>query len=169
MEDTILNAMSISNRILRIRGKAVMLDRDLALLYGVPTKALNQAVRRNITRFPGDFMLRLTAAEANQLVTNCDRFGTMKHSVSLPHAFTQEGVAMLSSVLNSEKAISINIQIMRAFVNLRRIGVTYESLKRKIEDMEKKYDGQFGIVFKTLRTLLEPPEKPKRRIGFRSL
>ncbi|MFH1190037.1 MAG: ORF6N domain-containing protein [Candidatus Omnitrophota bacterium] len=158
---------NIESRILQIRGRKVMLDRDIADLYGVSTKALNQAVRRNSMRFPKDFMLILTSAEQKELVTNCDRFAVLKHSTHLPHAFTEQGVAMLSSVLNSERAVMVNIQIMRAFVNLRRVALTYAGLKRKIDDMEKKYDAQFSMVFEAMRQLIIPPsEMPKRRIGF---
>ena len=158
----------IENRILQIRGKNVMIDRDLAELYGVSTKALNQAVKRNVKRFPEDFMFRLTSAEKQEVVTNCDHLKTLKFSPQLPCAFTEQGVAMLSSVLNSERAIMVNIQIMRVFINLRRISLTYVELKRKIESMEKKFDSQFRVVFKALRRLLEPPQKEekKRGIGF---
>ena len=156
----------IENKIFQIRGKKVMLDRDLAELYGVSTKALNQGVKRNSKRFPDDFMFKLSKHEKDELVTVCDRFKTLKHSSTNPHAFTEQGVAMLSSVLNSERAVMVNIQIMRAFVNLRRIALTYVGLRRKIEAMEKKYDGQFRIVFKAIKKLLEPPPAKKRRIGF---
>ena len=158
---------TIESKILQLRGKRVMIDRDLSGLYGVLTKVLNQAIKRNSKRFPEDFMFQLTTAEQRELVTNCDRFNTLKHSTSLPYAFTQEGVAMLSSVLNSERAILVNIQIMRAFVSLRRVALTYTGLKRKIDAMEKKYDSQFSVVFKAMRQLLEPPsDPPKRKIGF---
>ena len=139
-----------------------MLDRDLAHLYGAETRMLNQAVRRNFKRFPGDFMFSLTRNEImgmSQIVTS------LKFSKNV-HAFTQEGVAMLSSVLNSERAIEVNIQIMRAFVKLRRAALTYTGLKRKIDEMEKKYDAQFGMVFEAIRQLMAPPPvKPKPRIG----
>jgi hypothetical protein len=155
----------VATRILEIRGKRVMLDRDLAYLYGVTTKVLNQAVKRNIRRFPDDFMFRLTKAEKDELVTNCDQFKMMKHSTALPYVFTEQGVAMLSSVLNSDRAIRVNIQIMRAFVQIRRMLITNSDLKRKIEAMEKKYDKQFIIVFQALNQLLEPP-KHTDAIGF---
>lgn len=158
----------IENRIFQIRGKRVMLDRDLAELYSVSTKALNQAVKRNLKRFPEDFMFKLTVVEKHEVVTNCDHLRVLKFSPQLPYAFTEHGVAMLSSVLNSERAIIVNIQIMRAFINLRRIGLTYVELRRKIESMEKKYDGQFKVVFKALKELLEPPqvEEKRKKIGF---
>ena len=143
-----------------------MLDRDLAKLYGVSTRALNQGVKRNSKRFPDDFMFKLSEHEKDELVTVCDRFKTLKHSSVNPHAFTEQGVAMLSSVLNSERAVMVNIQIMRTFVNLRRIALTYIGLKRKIESMEKNYDAQFQIVFKAIKRLIMPPPAKKRKIGF---
>ena len=156
----------IKNKIFQIRGKNVMLDRDLAELYGVETGQLTRQVRRNRDRFPDDFMFLLTRKELINL--KC-QFGTSSWGGTrkLPYAFTEHGILMLSSVLNSKRAIKVNIQIMRAFVNLRRIIFTYESLRRKIEAMEKKYNGQFQIIFKAIKKLMEPPpEKPKRRIGF---
>ena len=156
----------IESRIFQIRGKKVMLDKDLAELYVVLTKVLIQAVKRNVKRFPGDFMFLLTRQEVailrSQIVTSS--WGGRRY---LPFAFTQEGVAMLSSVLNSERAVLVNIQIMRAFVNLRRIAVTYTGLKKKIDEMETKYNAQFGVVFEAIRQLIEPPPgPPKPKIGF---
>jgi len=160
----------IESKIFQIRGRGVMLDEDLAMLYGVETKQLKRQVKRNIERFPDDFMLQLTKKE-HQDFLRC-QFGTLeigKYSKYLPYAFTEQGVAMLSSVLNSKQAIRVNIQIMRAFVNLRRICLTYAALKRKIEVMEKKYDGQFNIIFEAIKKLLTPhPVKPKPQIGFKS-
>jgi len=164
----LITAEAVADRILVLRGKKVMLDRDLAQLYGVSTKALNQSVKRNMSRFPEDFMFELTQKEKQELVTICDRFNPLKHSTVLPYVFTQEGVAMLSSVLNSERAIKVNIQIMRAFAQFRRLLLTNTDLRRKIEEMERKYDKQFAIVFNAIKQLLEPPEPPKRRIGFHS-
>jgi len=166
MKELIL-AEQIESRIFQVRGKKVMLDSDLALLYGVKTKVLIQAVKRNESRFPEDFMFQLTKEEfislRSQFVTS-NRGGRRY----LPYAFTEQGVAMLSSVLNSNRAILVNIHIMRAFVNLRRVSLTYVGLKRKIEAMEKKYDERFKIVFDALKKLLEPPAKEKRIIGFRT-
>lgn len=125
----------ITSKIFVLRGKKIMLDRDLALLYSVTTKRLNEQVRRNMKRFPGDFMFQLTKTEKNELVAICDRFDSMKHSTVLPYAFTEQGVAMLSSVLNSERAIMVNIQIMRAFIQLKRLLLTNVDLRRKIEEM----------------------------------
>ena len=159
----------IETRIYLIRGKKVMIDRDLAELYRVETRALNQAVRRNKGRFPEDFVFQLNKQEmANWIsqivISNTERMGLRKP----PLVFTEQGVAMLSSVLNSERAIQVNIQIMRAFVNLKREQLTYISLKRKIEQMEDKYDGQFNIVFEAIKKLLTPaPVKPKPQIGFK--
>ena len=157
----------ITSKIFVIRGKKVMLDRDLAQLYGVTTRRLNEQVKRNIKRFPEDFLLQLTQHEKDELVAICDRFDPMKHSTFLPYAFTEQGIAMLSGVLNSDRAIMVNIQIMRAFTQLRRLLITNVDLRRKIEEMEKKYDKQFLIVFKAIKELLEPPPvKPKPTIGF---
>jgi len=154
----------IEQKIFLIRRQKVMLDRDLAALYGVETRVLNQAVRRNFDRFPGDFMFRLTRDEVmriSQIVTS----SVIKYSKSVL-AFTGEGVAMLSGVLNSPKAVRVNIEIMRAFVKLRMILATHVELARKLEEVEKKYDTQFKTVFDAIRQLMTPQEKPKRRIGF---
>lgn len=143
-----------------------MLDRDLAELYEVPTKSLNLAVKRNIERFPSDFMFRLNHEEYQTLRF---QFETSKRGGRRypPCAFTEQGVAMLSSVLNSKRAILVNIQIMRTFTKLRGMLLAHEDLRRKFEAMEKKYDRQFKIVFDVIRKLLEsPPPKPKMRIGF---
>jgi hypothetical protein len=156
----------IEQAIFLIRRQKVILDADLAILYGVPTKVLNQAVKRNERRFPPDFMLRLTKKEKNELVTNCDRFERLKHSSALPRAFTEQGVAMLSSVLNSERAIDVNIEIMRAFVRLRQMLSAHKDLERKLIALEKKYDKQFKVVFDAIRALMAPPEKPRKKIGF---
>lgn len=156
----------IASKIFVIRGKTVMLERDLAELYGVKTKRLNEQVKRNIKRFQDDFMFQLTKNEKEELVAICDQFNSLKHSTVLPHAFTQEGIAMLSSVLNSDRAIQVNIQIMRAFVQLRRIALTNRDLKRKIDDMERSYDKKFVIVFEAIRKPLELP-KQTQAIGFK--
>jgi phage regulator Rha-like protein len=145
-------------------------DKDLARLYGVTTKRLNEQVRRNIARFPDDFMFQLTAEESESLRS---QFATIKsgrgqHRKYLPYAFTEQGVAMLSSVLNSQRAIDVNIAIMRTFVKLRELLMTHKDLARKLEAMEKKYDSQFKIVFDAIRQLMEPPPSTvkKGRIGF---
>jgi len=168
----IISLELVASRIFEIRGKKVMIDRDLALLYGVPTKRLNEQVKRNIRRFPADFMFQLTRAEKEELVAICDRFNTMKHTTTLPYAFTEQGVAMLSSVLNSERAIQVNILIMRAFTKLREILLTHKDLALKIEALERKFtdhDEKIKAIFDAIKQLLEPiPEEAKRRIGFHS-
>ncbi|MDD4899341.1 MAG: ORF6N domain-containing protein, partial [Candidatus Omnitrophica bacterium] len=143
----------IESRIFQVRGRRVMLDSDLAMLYGVETKYLTRQVKRNLKRFPEDFMFRLTPEEFLRCQKVTSKRGGRRY---LPYAFTEEGVAMLSSVLNSGRAIMVNIHIMRAFVNLRRISLTYVGLKRKIEGMEKKYDEEFKIVFTAFKKLIEP-------------
>jgi hypothetical protein len=167
MEDrSIVPAERIEQRIVLIRGQKVMLDRDLAELYGVETKALNQAVKRNIDRFPDDFMFRLDESEKNKLVTNCDRFNSLKHASAFPFAFTEQGVAMLSSVLKSKQAVKVNIAIVRTFVQLRKMLESHVELAGKLEELESKYDKQFRIVFDALRELMAPPEPKKNPIGF---
>lgn len=163
---TLIPQEMIARRILLVKGKKVMLDRDLAQLYNVSTKALNQAVKRNNKRFPDDFMFKLNLEEKDELVTNCDRLKKLKYSSSMPYAFTEPGVAMLSTVLNSEVAIQVNIQIIRTFMRLREMLMSHKDLQRKIDDMERKYDEQFKIVFEAIRQLLIEEEKPKRTIGF---
>ena len=140
-----------------MRGKKVMLDKDLAELYDVETGQLTRQVRRNKDRFPGDFMFQIT----NDEFLRC-QFGISKKEGRggrryLPYAFTEQGIAMLSSVLKSKRAVQVNIAIMRAFVHLRRLSMTYESLKHKIDAMEKKYDKRFKVVFETIRDLLDAP------------
>jgi hypothetical protein len=164
--DNLIPRERIERIIFLIRGQKVILDRDLADLYEVTTKALNQAVKRNERRFPGDFMFRLTKEEKKELVTNCDRLQILKHSSALPSAFTEQGVAMLSSVLNNERAIQVNIAIMRAFVRLRKILASHAELARKLDQLEKKYDSQFKIVFDAIRQLMAAPEPPPKKIGF---
>ena len=151
---------NIENKIFIIRGRKVMIDHDLADLYGVKTKELNKAVKRNLERFPSDFMFGLTVEESKSLrfqigTSNAGRGGRRY----LPHAFTEQGVAMLSSVLHSRRAIQVNIQIMRAFAKIREMILSHKDLQRKIDGMEKKYDGQFKVVFNALRKLLKRPKK----------
>lgn len=155
----------IEKKILLIRGEKVMLDSDLAGLYEVSVKVLNQAVKRNIGRFPEDFMFQLTKEENESLRS---QFVTLKkgrgeHRKYLPYVFTEQGVAMLSSVLNSERAVKVNIEIMRAFVKLRQLLSSNAELARKLEALEKKYDAQFKVVFDAIRQLMTPPEKHKRK------
>lgn len=159
----------VERRIYLIRGQKVMLDADLAALYEVATRVLIQAVKRNPTRFPEDFMFQLTAKEAlslrSQIVTSKEGRGGRRY---LPYVFTEQGVAMLSSVLNSERAIEVNIVIMRAFVRLREMMLSNDELNRKINALERKYDENFQTVFAALRALLAAPERPRRQIGFKT-
>jgi len=171
-KEVILPSEMIENKIFLIRGKKVMLDRDLASLYKTTTTRVNEQVRRNIKRFPSDFMFQLTRKELTDwisqiAISNKERMGIRKR----PLAFTEQGVAMLSTVLNSEVAIQVNIQIMRAFTKLREMISTHKELRVKIEELERKYrthDEKFDIVFEAIKRLLETPEKSKRRIGFHS-
>jgi hypothetical protein len=148
----------------------MMLDRDLASLYGVSTAALNQAVRRNRERFPADFMVQLTAAEVAELNRSQIVIGSQKHRDprSRPYAFTEQGVAMLSTVLRSKRAITVNIEIMRAFVKLRQLFMSNTELARRLDKLESKYDKQFKVVFVAIRHLMAKPVKDRKEIGFRS-
>jgi len=166
-ERSLMPAERIERIILLIRGEKVILDRDLATLYGVSTRDLNKAVSRNLDRFPVDFMLQLTREEFDNLKF---QFGTSSWGGTrkLPRAFTEQGVAMLSSVLRSRRAVQVNIEIMRAFVRLRRLLASHKDLARKLDNLERKYDSQFKVVFDAIRELMTPvPPKP-RRIGFRA-
>ncbi|MBM3244483.1 MAG: ORF6N domain-containing protein [Candidatus Omnitrophica bacterium] len=167
MSDTI-SIEVIMSKIFAVRGRRIMLDKDLAQIYQVSTKALIQAVKRNIKRFPEDFMYLLTQEEVanlrSQFVTSS--WGGRRY---LPYAFTEQGVAMLSSVLNSDCAIMVNIQIMRAFTKLREILLTHKELIKKLEELEKrldKHDVEIQAIFDCLRQLAMPPDEPKRAIGF---
>jgi phage regulator Rha-like protein len=158
----------IEKHILVLRNQKVMLSADLAELYGVEPKVLVQGVKRNIKRFPEDFMFQLTQDEGRLLRS---QFVTLKkgrgqHAKYPAYAFTEQGIAMLSSVLNSDRAIAVNIEIMRAFVWLREMVASHKELAKKLEELEKKYDAQFKVVFDAIHALLEPSKKPKRRIGF---
>lgn len=166
MDTSIVPTERIEQCILSIRKQKVLLDADLAALYGVATKVLVQAVARNRDRFPSDFMFRLTRQEFNnlrsQIVTSS--WGGRR---TAPYAFTEQGVAMLSSVLRSGRAVQVNVEIMRAFVRLRQILSTHADLAKKLDELEQKYDEQFKVVFDALRELMSPPERKKRPpIGF---
>jgi phage regulator Rha-like protein len=160
----------ISSKISLIRGIKVMLDRDLAELYGVETRVLNQAVRRNIDRFPADFMFELTKEENQSLRSQNVTLKRGQHSKYLPFAFTEQGVAMLSSVLNSNRAVEVNIAIMRVFVKLRETMATHKELAHKLADLEQRIEGhdeQIQAIFEAIRQLMLPPdEKGKKKIGF---
>jgi hypothetical protein len=168
MTDHEISTSEIRNLIHHIRGKAIMLDYDLAALYEVETGVLKRAVRRNIERFPDDFMFELNKTEYESLRCQIGILKRGEHSKYLPFAFTEQGVAMLSGVLNSRRAILANIQIMRAFVAVKRLGMTILDIRRKIDNMESKYDHQFKVVFDAMRLLLDPPEgkKKKQKMGF---
>lgn len=160
----IVPAVHVDSRILLIRGQKVMLDRDLAELYGVETRVLNQAVRRNLERFPEDFMFRLTREEItriSQIVISSD----LKFSNNV-NAYTEQGIAMLSGLLNSPRAVAVNIEIMRAFVRLRQMIAGHADLARQLAAMEKKYDAQFKVVFDAIRELMTPPAAKRREVGF---
>ncbi|MEW6659964.1 MAG: ORF6N domain-containing protein [Thermodesulfobacteriota bacterium] len=186
-ERSLMPAARIERSILLIRGERVILDADLAALYEVETRVLIQAVKRNSERFPSDFMFQLTKEEVDLLRSQFvisktesridqGESGILKSQIvisswggrrrSLPHAFTEQGVAMLSSVLHSPRAIAVNIEIMRAFIRLRRLLASHADLARKLEALEKKYDTQFKVVFDAIRKLMAPPEPKRRRIGF---
>lgn len=160
----------IQNKIFEIRGQRVMLDYNLAELYEVETRALKQAVKRNIKRFPPDFMFELTKSEWQELITICDNLPqNLKFSPALPFAFTEQGVAMLSSVLRSPQAIEVNISIMRAFVILRQYALGYAELNRKLEEFMIETNMQFSEIYQALTELASQKEqenKPRRRIGF---
>jgi len=160
----------IESRIILVRGQRVILDEDLAELYGVEVKALNQAVRRNIERFPADFLIQLADSDAlslrSQIVTL--KTGRGEHRKYPPLAFTEQGIAMLSSVLRSRRAVLVNVQIMRTFVRLRQMLAANADLARKLAALENKYDAQFKVVFDAIRELMAPPTVTKRPIGFRS-
>ncbi|MBX4198195.1 ORF6N domain-containing protein [Candidatus Parcubacteria bacterium] len=162
----IISAEHIEHTILMIRGYKVILDNDLASLYGVDTKILNKAVRRNILRFPSDFMFQLTKEEYENLRF---QFGTSSYGGRryLPYVFTEYGVAMLSSVLRSERAILVNIEIMRTFGRFRRILSAHKGLAQRLDELEKKYDKRFRVVFEAIKELMEPSPDPKQNpIGF---
>jgi phage regulator Rha-like protein len=156
----------IERAILFIRGEKVMLDSDLAEIYGVSTKRLNEQVKRNANRFPSDFMFQLTETEKAEVVANCDHLAKLKFSPHLPHAFTEHGALMLANVLNSERAAQTSVQVVRAFVRLRQMLASNAELARKLAAMEKNYDAQFKVVFDAIRQLMSPPAKTKREIGF---
>ena len=163
-----LLAENISRRILTVRGHRVMLDADLAELYGVPTSRMNEAVKRNSVRFPIDFMFRLSAEEYTSLISQIaiSKPGRRGGRRKLPYVFTEQGVAMLSSVLKSDRAIQVNITIMRAFVRMRKTVASHRGLAQRMNTLERTYDAKFRVVFDAIRALMEPPKTSRRRIGF---
>jgi hypothetical protein len=159
----------IERAVLVLRGQRVILDADLAAIYGASTKAFNQAVKRNQARFPSDFMFRLTQDEKSEVVTNCDHLSKLKYSKALPLAFTEHGAIMAASVLNSPKAVEMSVLVVRAFVKLREILSTHRQLSIKLSELERKlskHDKQMVVLFDAIRELMMPPERPKRSIGF---
>ena len=160
---------AIQGKILFIRGEKVLLDRDLAQMYGVETKQLKRAVRRNGRRFPPDFMIELTKDEYDTLRSQSGTLKRGEHSKYMPMAFTEQGIAMLSSVLNSERAIEVNIVVMRAFVQLRKFATSYEVLERKLSELEQRFgahDEKIEVIFEAIRQLMTPPGKERKKIGF---
>lgn len=165
----IIPAEIIEQRIFLIRGQKVMIDRDLADLYDVETKNLNRQVKRNALRFPSEFMFQLNKKEKIELVANWHRFDSLKHSVTMPYVFTEHGVAMLSSVLKSERAIKMSIQIIKAFVKLREFVSTNKQLAAQFKSLEQKvgkHDEAIQAIFEAIRELMQPPNPPRRQIGF---
>ena len=160
----------VITKILLIRGKKVMIDRDLAELYGVSTKRLNEQVKRNLKRFPADFMFQLTEQEKEEVVAKCDQLKALKFSPQLPYAFTEHGAVMLASVLNSDRAIEVNIQIVRIFTRMRELLMSNQEILLKLEQLERKlnsHDDDIQMIFKYLKQLISKPEKPRTRVGFR--
>ena len=169
-EASLIPVRRIEQKILLLRGEKVMLDSDLAELYGVETKVLNQAVKRNLERFPADFMFQLFKEES--ALVSRSQIVTLKrgeHRKFRPYAFTEQGVAMLSSVLRSDRAIQVNLAIMRTFVQMRQMMSSHADLARKLASLERKYDVQFRAVFDAIRELMSEKKKPKREIGFHTL
>jgi len=156
----------IEEKIFVLRGQRIMIDRDLAQLFEVETKYLNRQVKRNLIRFPTEFMFQLNEAERDQLVTNWHRFGSLKHTANLPYAFTENGVAMLSTVLKSERAVKLSIFIIKTFIRLREILNTNKDLAFKIGELESKYDKQFQVVFKAINELIKKGNKPRKEVGY---
>jgi hypothetical protein len=165
-KEVMIPLADVERVILMIRGQKVLRDADLAAMYGVDVKILNQAVKRNLDRFPGDFMFQLTPDETAHLITLSVTSRSRGGRRYRPYVFTEQGVAMLSSVLRSPRAVHVNIEIMRAFVRLRQMLGANAELARRLAALENKYDTQFKVVFDAIRELMEPPSKPRHRIGF---
>ena len=166
---SIVSQQEIEQKIFRFRGHRIMVDRDLAELYGVETKYLNRQVKRNTDRFPDEFMFQLNRREKAELVTNCHRFKSLKHSNALPCAFTENGVAMLASVLKSEMAVKMSIVIVKTFVKLRKVIAPHKELARKLDQLESRvdhHDEEIQAIIEAIRNLMAVPEKPKMKIGF---
>jgi len=170
--EAVVQVGRIQERILLVRGEKVIIDADLAEFYGVPTKVLNQAVRRNKERFPQDFMFLLTAEEKAEVVTNCDHLSRLKYSKSHPHAFTEHGALMAASVLNSQRAVEVSVYIVRAFVGLRRFIAEHKELSRRLSQLETRladHDEQILTLIQAIKELINPDPPPRKRcIGFRT-
>lgn len=161
----------IERAILLIRGEKVILAADLAKLYGVTTKRLNEQVKRNLNRFPADFMFQLTRDEAESARRSRSQFATMKRGQNikyLPYAFTEHGAIMAANILNSERAVQTSVAVVRAFVRLRQMIASNTELARKLAELEKKYDAQFKVVFDAIRQLMSPPDLKRKQIGFQA-
>jgi hypothetical protein len=168
--NTIIPAEIITQRIFFIRGQKVMLDADLAELYGIKTMVLNQTVKRNVARFPSDFMFQLNDIEKQEVITNCDNLRKLKYSSNLPHAFTEHGVAMLSSVLRSPRAVQMNILIVRAFIKIREILASNKDLAYQVEELQREQKLQnkhINSIYSLIDKLIEEPKKHENKIGFR--
>jgi hypothetical protein len=163
---SVTNDLRLRGKILILRNEQVMIDKDLAELYGVTTKRLNEQVRRNMQRFPEDFMFQLSEKEKTEVVANCDHLQSLKYSPSLPYAFSEHGVVMLATVLNSPLAVTTSIQLVRAFILYREILTGRKDVLKEIRKLEKKYDAQFKDVFDAIDVLMEDPKPKKRPIGF---
>ena len=160
----------VINKILLLRNKKVIVDKDIAELYGVITKRLNEQVRRNKKRFPEDFMFQLTQEEKEEVVANCDHLKNLKYSPNLPFVFTEHGAVMLASVLNNDRAIEVNIQIVRIFTQIREMLLTNKDILLKLEQLEKKsasHDEAIQLIFEALKKLITPPQESRQRIGFK--
>ncbi|MBC9929191.1 ORF6N domain-containing protein [Chitinophaga qingshengii] len=168
-KEVLLPDETVMSKILLIRGKRVMIDKDLADLYCVPTKRLNEQVKRNLKRFPEDFMFQLTVEEKEEVVAKCDHLHALKFSPNMPYAFTEHGAVMLASALNSDRAIAVNIQIVRIFIRMREMILTHKDILLKIEQIEKRvsdHDEQMALVFEYVKQLLSSPQEPRVKIGF---
>ena len=165
--DVTVSLETIKAKIFLVRGHKVLVDSDLASMYGVETKNLNKAVKRNTTRFPADFMFQLTDEESEslrfQIGTSSGHHGGRRYN---PYVFTEQGVAMLSSILNSDQAVQVNIAIMRSFVQMREFAASNRAIAKRLDDLEQKYDSQFRVVFDAIRELMQPPARKSRKIGF---
>lgn len=165
----IISVESVASRIMNVRGRKIIIDADLASLYGVGTKVLNQAVKRNIDRFPTDFMFTLTKEEKDEVVTNCDHLSQLKYSSHLPNVFTEHGAIMAATILNSPKAVEMSIFVVRAFVRLREMFSSQKQLASKLIELEQKlssHDRDIAMLIDAIRQLMAPPVQEKRRIGF---